>query len=196
MRRGRVDEQAAVTDWLKRSAKACRELGTGWAELGEFMVLAGTAGRIDPVRRGSRDGSGRVPLNLDVVEVRDQVAALSARYVGLARGTLRDGGTRLKDDSVHGRLRYLAGVLPRLYDTDPDLTAELVSDVWAGQRRVDQWLVGSDRRVTKPFRLSHACPECGFASLWFDPSTWRIGCGLPDCAHVWAVDQPVLKHTT
>lgn len=44
-------------------------------------------------------------------------------------------------------------------------------------------------RAAAPFRLSTPCPRCRLQSLWADPQSAQVACGMPECDARWTTGE-------
>lgn len=182
--------ERAIATWLKRTAEQARTLGDQWDELAGFVIPGGGAG--DGTGRAATKVHAAAPIRVEVVALRDDIAAMARRYYSLVRGTLRMG-VAPKGGNAPTWLRFIAGALPRLHAEDADLCEEVADAIWSHHRKAARIMDPIQGTVRRPFRIDDPCPACGEMSLWVDPAHWRIGCGMPACREVWGIGEPVLR---
>lgn len=143
---------------------------------------------------GSRGPAGpRVPLRLEVLDVREEVAAFVRDFLPRVRLAMRlKGVTRGAGDVVPGLL-LMARMLPAVYVRASGLGDEISRGAWDLERRA-AWAAGE---VPRPFALTDLCGGCGLRSLWVVPDRMVIRCGNPACGRQEPVDGvPELKATS
>jgi hypothetical protein len=184
------DHEQHLDAWLKRTTETTIGLGRRYAELASFVPATPQPGE----GGGGKAVNPTIPIRPDVIDLMQSIREAARRYSDLVRGTLRTGPEwtgPLAGPIVASRLRFVGLTLPRLVTVDPELSEELSIKMWDLARHANSIVVGAPS-APKPFRLDEKCPNCGFASLWFDPRSWRIGCGMPPCGAVFPIDAPVL----
>lgn len=183
------DEQAQrLGAHVQRTADRLEELAERYDALaGHIPAGSNPGGR--PAGRaadepGARGPAGpRVPLRLDVVDVREEVAlfvrdllprvriASASGVVGPARSVLAGAG------HVVPGLLFMALALPRVFAADRPLGDEVARAAWDLVRRAA--LAAGE--VPRPFALTDSCEACGLRSLWVVPERMVIRCGNPGC---------------
>lgn len=181
------DEYAKqVAAWLRRSGETARALAGQYADLAALVAAGSGAGDDSGVHVKAVDAP--LPVRVDVIDLRADIAGAAEKYAGLVRGTLRMGSGGTAD--VGGRLRFIGGALTHLWEADPDLTQETVAAVWGLHRSA--WSVINPTRRVRPFRSDRegdVCPECGSA-LFVWPKEWLLACG--PCGLSWGIGAPVV----
>lgn len=186
-----TDDDRAVQSWLKRAGNVCGIVATQRREMDAYGSL-GAGGADNMGRTATRVWPG-LPINVGPIDLMAEIDATAKRYADLTRGTLRLGlstGAR----EAGSDLRTISSNISDLWLSDPDLTREVVGVVWGLHRKASRLIDPPTGK--RPFRIEEACPTCGLPSLWFDPETWRIACGMPACRSVYGVGEPVLKQPT
>ncbi|AYN58454.1 hypothetical protein PBI_LUNAR_49 [Arthrobacter phage Lunar] len=134
---------------------------------------------------GSRGPAGpRVPLRLEVIDVREEVAAFVRDYLPRVRLAMRLKGVTRGAGDVRPGLLLMARLLPGVYDRAAALGDEISRGAWDLERRA-AWAAGE---VPRPFALTDLCGGCGLRSLWVVPDRMVIRCGNPACGR----QEPVL----
>lgn len=182
--------ERAIGAWLERTRHVARTTAQQWSQL---------ATMITPTRSGG-DGTGirgttvhaAAPIRVEVVTVRDDIAATARKYADLVNGTLRMG-IKNAPRGTRERLGFIGDTLPRLHAADPELCEEAADAIWDRHRSASRLLDGPRPR---PRRIPDPCPECGYEALWIDPNRWLIACGMDECTGVWGVSSPVLRHVS
>lgn len=197
---GQVQRLAAH---VERTAGRLEELAERYVALAGHVPAGsnpgGRPGGRSADEGGSRGPAGpRVPLRLDVVDVREEVAlfvrdflprvriAVAAGAIGPARSVLSGAG------NVVPGLLFMGVSLPALFDADRALGDEVAREVWDLVRRAA--LAAGE--VPRPFALTEACGSCGVRSLWVVPERMVIRCGNPACGWsepVAGVSAPVFR---
>lgn len=171
------DEQRALNKWLADAANATQRVRDQYIELADHVE---TVTVVDHSGIRSPSVNPSLPINASVIDLRAAIDKHAAKYAGRVYEALRMGveGGLLGTDT---RLRFLAGVLPRLHAADADLCAEVVGRTWRLHNRATNLLDPPTEK--KPFAVDDLCPECGLMSLWVVPADWTIVCAMPDCGH-------------
>ncbi|URM87013.1 hypothetical protein SEA_RUCHI_45 [Arthrobacter phage Ruchi] len=197
---GQVQRLAAH---VERTAGRLEELAERYVTLAGHVPAGsnpgGRPGGRSADEGGSRGPAGpRVPLRLEVVDVREEVAlfvrdflplvriATSAGVVGPSRSVLAGAG------NVVPGLLFMALALPAVFDADRGLGDEVARGAWDLVRRAA--LAAGE--VPRPFALTEACGSCGVRSLWVVPERMVIRCGNPACGWsepVAGVSAPVFR---
>jgi len=183
-------------EWLNRTATACIELSERYVELhGRIISGQGETG----VTFSTTSGYGKTPVRIGVLDAIRDVEDVTGHHVSLAHGALKLGTTTtLNGDAQHGAhdwrltvksLRWLSVALGPVFDADPDTARDAARAIWRQHHKTGS-LLGIDPH---PFRVSDDCPECGNGSLWADPQTWTVACGMPGCAFKVPVNAPILR---
>ncbi|WPM94374.1 hypothetical protein VG1_CDS0050 [Arthrobacter phage Cupello] len=176
---GEVRKVAAHVD---RTAERLRGLAVRYEELAGHVPAGsnpgGRPGGRSADEGGSRGPAGpRVPLRLEVLDVREEVAAFVRDYLPQVRLAMRlRGVTRGAGDVVPGLL-LMARMLPGVYSRRATLGDEISRGAWDLERRA-AWAAGE---VPRPFALTDACEKCGVRALWVVPDRLVIRCGNPAC---------------
>ncbi|ASR83218.1 hypothetical protein FDI29_gp48 [Arthrobacter phage Abidatro] len=184
----RDGEVQRLASHVARTAARLEELAERYVSLvGHIPAGSNPGGR--PAGRaadepGARGPAGpRVPLRLDVVDVREEVAlfvrdllprvriATSAGVVGPSRSVLAGAG------NVVPGLLFMALALPGVFAADRGLGDEVARGAWDLVRRAA--LAAGE--VPRPFALTDLCESCGVRSLWVVPERMVIRCGNPGC---------------
>lgn len=170
----------ALADWLDRTSDATRQLATRFVEL-SLAVRESTS------RPGAFGGSAppgafaRAPLRLDVLDVLGEIDRAATDIDRTARRILSLAENRpapARRATVE-RLAWLAGVIPSLWDSEPSTVHLAAQRVWALHARSGRML----GLVSSAFRIDDPCPSCHQSSLWVDPDSWSVACGLARCGH-------------
>lgn len=185
------DHDRAIATWLERTRSTAQSLGSQWDDLGGMIAPARSGGDCTGIRGTTVHAAA--PIRVEVVSLRDDIAATARRYAELVNGTLRMG-IRNNARGTRERLHFIGNTLPRLHASDPVLCDEVADALWDHHRAASKFLDGPGRPRAR--RIPDPCPECGYESLWVDPSRWLIACGMDDCDAVWGVNQPVLRHVS
>jgi len=171
-----------------RTADRLEELAERYADLRGHLAAGSNPGGRPNGRAadepGTRGPAGpRVPLRLDVLDVREEVAlfvrdflplvrlATSVGVVGPSRSVLAGAG------NVGPGLLFMALALPKVFDVDRDLGDEISRGAWDLVRRAAM----AAGETPRPFALTEACRECSRKSLWVVPDRMVIRCGHPGC---------------
>lgn len=187
---GEVRRVAAHVD---RSAERLRGLAVRYEELAGHVPAGsnpgGRPGGRSADEGGSRGPAGpRVPLRLEVLDVREEVALFVRDYLPQVRLVMRlRRVTRGAGDVVPGLL-LMARMLPAVYSRREALGQEISRGAWDLERRA-AWAAGE---VPRPFALTDACAKCGVRALWVVPDRLVIRCGNPACG----AQEPVVGSVT
>lgn len=187
---GEVRRVAAHVD---RSAERLRGLAVRYEELAGHVPAGsnpgGRPGGRSADEGGARGPAGpRVPLRLEVIDVREEVAAFVRDYLPQVRLAMRlRRVTRGAGDVVPGLL-LMARMLPGVYSRREALGQEISRGAWDLERRA-AWAAGE---VPRPFALTDACGKCGVRALWVVPDRLVIRCGNPACG----AQEPVVGSVT
>ncbi len=176
--------------WRDRTASTIRSLAGDWVTLARFVQVGGGGGA-DASGVRTTPTEARIPVNVDVIDLREGISRSVREFVPIVRGTLRMGVEPMKSTATPALLRFVAGAFPRLHDTDPCLGDDLAEAMWGFHRRANAILNGVDRTL-RPYRLDEPCPQCGLLSMWADPEEWRLGCGMPSCRYVQELGDPLI----
>lgn len=179
----------AITTWLGRTSEKATELASQWSDLAGFVIPGGGGGDGTGIRATTVHAAA--PIRIEVVALRDDIAAWSAQIQPLVYGTLRMGLVPRGTDTPT-RVRFVGHVLPRLYAEDEALCEEVAAAIWDMHRKAAGIIDPIRGTIRRPFRIDDPCPACGELALWVHPARWLIGCGMPACREVWGIDQPVL----
>lgn len=197
---GEVRRLAAHVD---RTAARLEELAGRYVALAGHLAAGSNPGGRPAGRSadegGSRGPAGpRVPLRLDVLDVREECAlfvrdflprvrlAASRGVVGPVRSILSGAG------DVEPGLLFMALALPRVFAADRVLGDEIAREVWDLERRAAM----AAGELPRPFALTDKCEACGLPSLWVVPDRLVIRCGNPGCrwsAPVHGVSAPAYR---
>ncbi len=174
--------------YVTKAARVVREVGERWIEL-HGLVPAGSGGSADGPS-GPAHAGPRVPVRVDVIDLMREVEAFVERFVPTVRGTLRMGlgSTR----SVPTGVAFLAESLPGVYEQDPDLGDEVARDGFRLHHRTGVVL----GIVSGAYRLEAECHECGMQSLWLEPESATVACGMPGCGGRWPLSASRLVHSS
>ncbi|QGH74536.1 hypothetical protein HYQ03_gp49 [Arthrobacter phage Kuleana] len=175
-------EVRRVAAHADRTAGRLRALAERYVELaGHVPAGSNPGGRLggrSADEGGSRGPAGpRVPLRLEVLDVREEVAAFVRDFLPRVRLAMRlRGVTRGAGDVVPGLL-LMARLLGPVYVRAEGLGDEISRGAWDLERRA-AWAAGE---VPRPFALTDLCGGCGLRSLWVVPDRMVIRCGNPAC---------------
>ncbi|WNM65717.1 hypothetical protein SEA_VULPECULA_45 [Arthrobacter phage Vulpecula] len=191
---GQVQRLAAH---VERTAGRLEELAERWVELAGHVPAGsnpgGRPGGRSADEGGSRGPAGpRVPLRLEVVDVREEVALFVRDFLPRARIAVGVGPVLKGAGDVVPGLRFMAKFLPLVFDVDRGLGDEVARGAWDLVRRAA--LAAGE--VPRPFALTEACGSCGVRSLWVVPERMVIRCGNPACGWsepVAGVSAPVFR---
>lgn len=164
---------------VERTAARIRALADHYAAL---------RGNLGPGRSGNdpdelfhyKHAGPRVPLRLDVVDLRADVALYVRDLLPRVRYTVPTHGSMLRDaGNVPAGLAFMAGALGLVYERDRDLGDEVARGAWELESKAA--LVTGQR--SRPFALVEDCPECSQPALWVVPERLRVVCGNPACSY-------------
>lgn len=172
-----ADEEARrLAAHVERTAGRLESLAERYVTLLRYLVPGVSGGGADELVVHKPAGP-RVPLSLDVVDLRDEVALFVRDLLPRVRLAMRlRGVTRGAGDVVPG-LRLMRRMLPGVYARDRELGEEITRGAWDLERRAC-WVMGESPR---PYPLADPCGACGVASLWVVPERMLIRCGNPGC---------------
>lgn len=160
---------------------------------GELPDLLTSVGRSD---NGRLPPGPRSPLRTDVQSLiaeietaaKDSTASAAAE---LNVGTVPVHGTTRPARTV-SRLKVLATWAHQLHSGHPGVASEVATTLWRLNNRAGVIL----GLASRAFRISERCPDCDQDSLWADPESMKVACGVPDCSYAHDIDAPLLVHAT
>ncbi|WAB09156.1 hypothetical protein SEA_EESA_46 [Arthrobacter phage Eesa] len=161
---------------VERTAGRLEELAERYVALLGHLPAGGGGKAGD--EGGARGPAGpRVPLRLDVVDVREEVALFVRDFLPRVRLALRSRHVLAGAGQVVPGLLFMGLALPRVFDVDRALGDEVARAVWDLVRRAA--LAAGE--VPRPFALTDVCGSCGVRALWVVPERMVIRCGNPGC---------------
>lgn len=175
-------EVRRVAAHVDRSADRLRSLADRFVELAGHVPAGSNPGGRPAGRSadegGSRGPAGpRVPLRLEVLDVREEVALFVRDFLPRVRLAMRLKGVTRGAGAVRPGLLLMARMLPGVYERSADLGDEISRGAWDLERRA-AWAAGE---VPRPFALTDRCGKCGLPSLWVVPDRMVVRCGNPSC---------------
>lgn len=174
--------------YVAKASRVVREVGERWIEL-HGLVPAGS-GSSSEGPSGPAHAGPRVPVRVDVIDLMRDVETFVAGMVPPVRGTLRMGlgGTR----AVPAGVAFLADSLTGVYAQDPDLGDDIARAGFRLHHRTGVVL----GIVSSAYRLEAECHECGMQSLWLEPESATVACGMPGCGGRWPLAASRLVHSS
>ncbi|QGZ16939.1 hypothetical protein SEA_LITTLETOKYO_47 [Arthrobacter phage LittleTokyo] len=179
-------EVRRVAAHADRVAVMLGELADRWVTL-RLGLVPGVAGRDSDELVVHKPAGPRVPLSLDVVDVREEVALFVRDFLPRVRLAMRLRGAVRGAGDVRPGLLLMARMLPGLYSRDRALGDEIAAAACELHRRA-AWAAGE---VPRPFALADECGACGLRSLWAVPERMVVRCGNPACGESWPVSSPL-----
>lgn len=175
-------EAERLAGHIGRASGRLEELADRYVTLrGHLPAGSNPGGRLggrSPDEGGTRGPAGpRVPLRVEVLDVREEVALFVRDFLPRVRLAMRLRGALRGAGDVRPGLLLMARMLPGVYGRDPVLGEEISRGAWDLERRA-AWAAGE---VPRPFALTEACAGCGLRSLWVVPERLVVRCGNPGC---------------
>ena len=169
-------EAARRAGHVQRTADRLESLAARYVDLAGHVRAGGRRGGGDDVPFHAPAGP-RVPLRVDVVDVREEVALFVRDFLPRVRLVMRLRHVLKGAGDVVPGLLLMARMLPGVYGRQPVLGEEISRAAWDLERRA-AWAAGE---VPRPFPLTEACEACGVRALWVVPERLMIRCGNPAC---------------
>lgn len=188
-------QRDALAAYVDRTSDVTRQLAARYVEL-SLVVGDSLAAPLDSF--GGSSGSpafASPPLRLGALDELCAIALVAERISTEFRRVLalpqnRPAAARY---ATAERLTWVAGVIGSVWDSDPSTGRTAAQAIWTHHAKAGR-LLGL---VSTAFRIEDACPACGSRSLWVDPDSWSVACGLGDCAYTSPIDaRPVAWTST
>lgn len=158
----------------------------------ELALLVGATRNASDSNASHSSAESRPPLRLDAVAELAEIASLAVDLDVEARAVLglpRNGTGAALRGTVE-RLSWLAGVIASVWDADPSTGHTASRRILTRHARAGRVL----GLVREAFRISDPCPGCGELSLWVDPDSWSVACGLARCGYSRLLDERPAVH--
>lgn len=160
----------------------------------DYLELAGRTVESQVANYSERVSGGAAPRlaptsvrNLDKMTAVETFAAFAYR---LGTATIGSDHSCLKRAATSGqatiaKLRWTAEHLEAIDRASATACRQIADDCWQVVRRL-----GPEAEVGgRPFRLDVVCPHCQLPSLWAEPTSGRVACGMPDCGAEWTTSE-------
>lgn len=171
----------ALSGYLDRTCAATGQLSVRFVELS--LAVGQSQRGFDATSGGisSSPAFSSPPLRLDVVAEVAEIERLATDLDLTARRVLSlPGNARsLGLSATVKRLRWLAGVIPSVWNSEPSTGHTAAQRIWASHARAGRML----GLVSAAFQIENPCPACHQSSLWVDPDSWSVACGLARCGY-------------
>lgn len=170
------------------ATKALHGLADDYLELAGRMVESQVANYSERVSGGA--APRLAPTSVRNIDKMAEVEAFAATAYRLGTAALGSGHDCLKRSETTTqttivKLRWAADNLAAIERASAVTGRQITEDCWSVVRRL-----GPEAEVGgRPFRLDVACPACGLPSLWAEPSSARVACGMPDCGAEWTTSE-------
>ncbi|GAB3622545.1 hypothetical protein GCM10027418_06270 [Mariniluteicoccus endophyticus] len=176
----------------ERTNVAISQLSQRYQELPQILQAVS---RPDGARRPP---GPRSPLRIDAQSLIIEITKTSITLVDQAAAALN---VRRPHTSVRGRtdgartlsrLLLLSSWSEHLHTTQPTTARDVSHRIWSLNVSAGRVL----GLTTGAFRIDEPCPDCGLTSLWADPETLTVACGIPECAYRYSITGAITRHTT
>lgn len=160
---------------------------------GELPDLLTSVGRSD---NGRLPPGPRSPLRTDVQSLIAEIEAAAKTCTADSAAALNVGSVPVQGTGrvarTVSRLKVLATWAHQLHGDHPAVASTVATTLWRLNNHAGVIL----GLASRAFRISERCPDCDQDSLWADPESMKVACGVPDCSYVQDIDAPLLVHAT
>lgn len=128
---------------------------------------------------GAQDS--KPPLPVEVVDRMTTIESFTARAYRIAHRVLElapPAQDRRKTLRTQRQLAWIANALATLADRSTNVVDSLADDLWT-------MIHATSTAGRAAFRIAGECPICGMGSLWADPVSNLVACGVPECGSRW-----------